>query len=461
MVWSGGGRLYLLELILKLRWPLLAVIGASYLFWEVIEHHNIFRIFDPIFFSELLFVEGTLIIVGVVIGLLLNSIKEKTTTVNILETKNSLSHQLASAQDWAEMTALIVEFPGTIMPLEGSSLLTYSPAGEQFELSAHWSSNGNKDLPDSLSNKTKFCAQCILDQSFVLRPMEDHCFPDRSVSDITSDYCLPLNYGESLRAMLHLRVPPKFQPTPEQTNLINNISPEMAIALRAAQENRIREHLAAEKAASRVRREIIRDMHDTLAQNLCYIRMRLDQVLEHETTSEAFHLRNELQHLQNVTDESYDLIRGTLSALHPDNSCKLGSILSQHANSIAERSSLEIQFTEEGISQELDPIIMQHMYYIFREALSNIEKHADAEFIKVNLVWREDDFSLNICDDGKGFDPQLIDTRDHLGLTNIDERVIEIGGEFSIHSSSRNGTNLRITIPLSKEIKKIVLLSPE
>lgn len=458
---SGGGRITFIELVHKIRWPIVAVIGVFYIFWEVIEHPTLFWKFDLIFVSELLLVEGLLVVIGVVIGQLLNSIKEQTITVNILETKNNLSQQLATAQGWEEMTAIMAEFPSTIMPLEGSSLLVYSPSVEQFELSAHWVSIGIKDFPNSLTHQSSFCTQCILDQSFVLRHIDDRCFTNQSVSRITSDYCLPLSYGENLRAMLHLRVSPNFQPTSEQTKVINNIGPEMAIALRAAKENRIREHMAAEQAANSVRRDITRDMHDILAQNLCYINMKLDQIVEEEENPEACHLRPELQHLRDVTDESFELVRGTLSALHPNNSTKLGSILSQHAYSITKRSHLEIEFTEEGVSQGLEPLMMQHIYYLFREALSNIEKHAGAELIKINLVWREGDFCLNISDDGKGFDPQLVDFRNHLGLANMNERVIEFGGEFSIHSIIGKGTNLRVTIPLSKESTKIALLSQE
>ena len=261
----------------------------------------------------------------------------------------------------------------------------------------------------------------------------------------------------ALRAMLHLRVPSDSQPTQEQINLINNIGPEMAIALWAAQENRIREQIAAEQAADSIRRDITREMHDVLAQNLCFIIMRLDHVIENETAPEAIHVRKDLQQLRDITDESYELVRGTLSALHPDNSNNLGEILSQHAFSVAERSSYEINFTKKGDPHALDPITMQHVYYLFREALNNIEKHADAELIEITLVWQDDDFCLYISDNGQGFEPQVIESENHLGLTNIRDRVKEMGGNVSINSALNEGTTILVTIPLSEESMKITL----
>ncbi len=83
---STGGRLNLIQQILKLSWPIIAVVGIIILLLEIVERPGALRQFDHEFLSEVLFLGGLLIIAGVTIDWLLKSIQEKTTTVRILET---------------------------------------------------------------------------------------------------------------------------------------------------------------------------------------------------------------------------------------------------------------------------------------------------------------------------------------------------------------------------------------
>ena len=85
---SGGGRLNLSQLILILRWPVIAVIGILIFLLEVREHPGALQKFDYIFTSEILFLEGLLIVNGVAIGWLLTTVREKTNSLHILEVNN-------------------------------------------------------------------------------------------------------------------------------------------------------------------------------------------------------------------------------------------------------------------------------------------------------------------------------------------------------------------------------------
>jgi signal transduction histidine kinase len=459
VVRSSGGKLNINQLILYLRWPILGAIGLLILVLEVVEHPGALQQLDQVFISEILFLEGLLVMVGVAIGWLLKTIREKTSTVNILKTKNDLSQQLTTAQDWDQMTSLLVEFPRSILPLSASSLLTYSPKSEQFELTAIWSSDQSdpgfaSQLPASIR-----CTQCVFTRPFILRPIESLCTTGETDSDLQNDYCLPLSYGDSLRALLQLRLPPDYKPDTDQVELLNNLGPEMAIALRAAQENHTREQLAVEQAAEAVRQDITRDMHDMLAQNLAYMQLKLDQISQLEQPQEADDFHSELSKLRDVADESYELVRSTLGALHPNNSRRLADILSQHAYAVAERGNFEVKFTQEGQSQPLDPLVIHHIYQLYREALSNIEKHAQANLVKTFLVWMDESFSLTIEDNGSGFDPQARTDRDHYGLSFMRERVDELHGQFSISSNPGTGTTIVIAVPTVQTNKLSALTS--
>ncbi len=444
---TSGGNFKLNQLILMLRWPIIAVVGILILVLEMLEHPGALVRGDSTFYGEVIFLEGLLITVGVVIGWLVKTIREKTSTLNLLAAKNDLIQQLTTANDWDQMTTLLVEYPRTILPLRAASLLTFSPQNEQFELTAYWSADSNDHGFSTQVPSPQKCSQCIFTQAFKLHPAEVLCNnPDVDLAN-ENDYCLPLSYGDAMRAMLQLRLPPDTKPSSDQVEMLNSLGPEMAISLRAAQENHVREQLAAEKAAEAARQGITRDMHDTLAQNLAYMQLKIDQILLQDERQNAQEYNKDLHKLRDVADESYELVRSTLGALHPNNTRRLAEILSQHGYTFADRVDFEMKFNQEGQPQPLDPMVIHHVYQLYREALSNVDRHAEANLVETSLVWMDQGFVLTIKDDGRGFDAQAVDDSSHYGLKFMAERVEELDGEFSISAEVGIGTTITISIP--------------
>lgn len=445
------------QLILMLRWPVIALVGIWILVVELLEHREVLTRWDPTFISEVLILEGILILVGVAIGWLVKTIREKNSTLRILEAKNELSRQLTTASDWDQMTTLLVEYPRNLLPLKAASLLTYSQQNGQFELTSFWSAESSDPGFSSQVPVPQRCSQCVFTQPFKLRPIETLCnIPDKDVV-IENDYCLPLSYGDAMRAMLQLRLPQNTKPTAEQVEMLNNLGPEMAISLRAARENYIREKMAAEKAAEEARQGITRDIHDTIAQNLAYMQLKLDQMMQQNTQIGTQDYEQNLHKLRDVADESYELVRTTLGALHPTNSRRLGEILAQYAYAFADRTDLDIRFNQEGQSQLLDPMIIHHVFQLYREALNNIRKHADANLISTRLLWMDGGFKLEINDDGRGLESQGMQADGHYGMQFMAERVEELNGQLSVNSMSGEGTSITISVPLSSngEVKSI------
>lgn len=454
---SGGGKFNINNLILMLRWPVIAVVGIWILVVEMLEHPSALSRGDTTFLSEVIILESLIIMVGVAIGWLVKTIREKTSALNILESKNDLSQQLTAARDWDQMTTLLVEYPRTILPLKAASLLTYSSKTEQFELTAYWSADSNNHGFSARVPAPQRCSQCVFTQPFKLRPIEVLCNSAQEDLKIENDYCLPLSYGDAMRAMLQLRLPPETRPTPEQVELLNNLGPEMAISLRAAQENHVREQLAAEKAAETTRQEITRDMHDTIAQNLAYMQLKLDQIMHLDKQQQANEFDKDLYILRDVADESYDLVRSTLGALHPTNSRRLAEILSQHAYTFADRVNIEIKFTQEGQPHPLDPMVIHHVYQLYREALSNINKHAEANLVETSLVWMDEGFVLTIKDDGCGFEPEGVEESNHYGLNFMGERIEELGGDLLVDTEPGKGTKIIISVPFILENERTAI----
>jgi len=84
---------------------------------------------------------------------------------------------------------------------------------------------------------------------------------------------------------------------------------------------------------------------------------------------------------------------------------------------------------------------------IAQEALHNIVKHACASTVTLRLSSQEDKLILEVCDDGKGFDPTG-PFPGHLGLLSMQERAVQMGGTCSIESAPEWGTYFRVCIPI-------------
>jgi two-component system NarL family sensor kinase len=90
---------------------------------------------------------------------------------------------------------------------------------------------------------------------------------------------------------------------------------------------------------------------------------------------------------------------------------------------------------------------LRQLFYIFREALGNIEKHAHAKHVSGEFIWGDQTLTLSILDDGIGFDAESVQTSGHFGLKFMRERTEQLKGSFYIRSVPGKGTTVTAVIP--------------
>jgi signal transduction histidine kinase len=90
---------------------------------------------------------------------------------------------------------------------------------------------------------------------------------------------------------------------------------------------------------------------------------------------------------------------------------------------------------------------MRQLFYIFREALTNVEKHARASRVAVQIGWEEKHLNMTIADDGRGFDPLSMPSGSHYGLKFMRERAELLNGSLNVHSVVGTGTKLEARVP--------------
>jgi len=99
-------------------------------------------------------------------------------------------------------------------------------------------------------------------------------------------------------------------------------------------------------------------------------------------------------------------------------------------------------------AEGLEPATELQMMRIIQEALSNIRKHARARTVQVEFLDSRSQLQLVICDDGLGFDPDVLKSRaGGFGLQAMRERAEEIGGSFLVRSRPGHGTRVVVQMP--------------
>ena len=110
---------------------------------------------------------------------------------------------------------------------------------------------------------------------------------------------------------------------------------------------------------------------------------------------------------------------------------------------------------ETGVAEdEVQESLKVNIFRIAQEALNNIAKHSKAEWVEISLSKNGDGIELVVSDDGVGMDLGVIlrtSSAKSLGLTSMRERTELTGGNFSIESSSGEGTTIRACWPIVAE----------
>lgn len=199
------------------------------------------------------------------------------------------------------------------------------------------------------------------------------------------------------------------------------------------------------------RKRIARELHDATGQALTALGMGLRGISSNlpEDAEEAI---NNLKQLESLAVKSLDELRLFISDLRPSHLDDLGlrSAIRWYMGEMQERVPFDIALDLSSTSCDLPASIKTALFRVAQEALTNIIKHAQADHVRISLEYRKNgDVSLEVEDDGVGFDPRRIQMMNEptWGLLGMQERTILCGGDFSLHTAPGEGTVVQILIP--------------
>ena len=258
--------------------------------------------------------------------------------------------------------------------------------------------------------------------------------------DIT--YSLPLISRYRTVGAIFFCYLPGEEPGEDEKVFLKAVADQAAVALENAR-------LFAEargKAALEERQRLARELHDSVSQALYGIALgaRTARKLLHQNPQLV---ADPLDYVLSLADAGLAEMRALIFELRPESLETEGLVAALEKQAAALRARHEIEVTTSLCDEPgAPPEVKETVYRIAQEALHNTVKHARANSVGLELVCNEGSLSLEVSDDGVGFDSDG-EFPGHLGLRSMRERAQRVGGTLTIETSPGGGTRIRAQIP--------------
>jgi signal transduction histidine kinase/streptogramin lyase len=222
--------------------------------------------------------------------------------------------------------------------------------------------------------------------------------------------------------------------------------------LKRKQGEKLQEMIATQEEE---RKRISLDLHDDIGARLTNINLlsALGQKKINEPQEMAEYLKRISGEIQ-TSAEALDDIVWNLDSKN-DTVEEVTARMRRYAAAVFDGTGIEynIKVDENSLPEKLSIGKRRDLFFVFKEALNNIQKHAMATEVNINIEGKDGILFLQINDNGKGFETGMPTHRN--GLKNIRQRVQKWGGTSIVQSSLQEGTILKITLPfLSPSLKR-------
>lgn len=205
------------------------------------------------------------------------------------------------------------------------------------------------------------------------------------------------------------------------------------------------------KAQEEERRRVAREIHDGPAQAMANVVFRAD-VCERLIDTNLERTKAELKDLREQVRLCLKETRKIIFDLRPMTLDDLGLVptVRRILEMFKDRTGVVAEIRIFGEEKRLDAHVETGLFRILQEALSNIEKHAQATVATVRMEFTLKAVTAIIEDNGQGFDIEYPADSDSFGLMGMKERIDLLDGELTIQSRRNEGTKITVRVPLIK-----------
>jgi two-component system nitrate/nitrite sensor histidine kinase NarX len=376
-----------------------------------------------------------------------------------------ISEVSASLADEDDVEELLGRFLGTIIRLAHAS------AGAVRVLTAdgrHLRLVAARGLPPEVVEHERLvpvdcghCGSAVLDNHSRYEIDLDYC-AKRTHSKFFGTACqamvvVPLQYQGHLLGTYSLFLPERFELPEEVALLFRSIGEHLGMALENARLKRENRRITL----TNERQMMAAEVHDSLAQTLAYMKMRIALLQDALADVEQDKANKYAADLGQALDEAYAQLRELLSQFRSRmDPMGLVHAVEGLATGFKDRTGIDLDYQNRVADFRLSVDQEAQVFFIIQEALANVARHSGATHASLTLEGAGDYYVATVEDNGRGgqgffaianrtggFEehPKL---RDHFGLAIMRERAHKIGGRVEVTNLPKSGFRVRLTFPV-------------
>jgi two-component system, NarL family, nitrate/nitrite sensor histidine kinase NarX len=366
---------------------------------------------------------------------------------------NALSEITSSLSSDADVEDLLARFLSTMIRLAGAiagAVRVTTPDG------AHLRLVGSIGLPAEVVEREQYVSyECGICGKTAREQTVQSCEPLEACREAAAlgafagacrrIIAIPLRHRGKVMGVYNLFMGTD-RPVPEEVSLLfASISEHLGMALENARLTRenIRATLVNE------RQMLANEVHDSLAQTLAYMKMRLSFLDEAIRTGDDPLAKKYLGDVEQAMDSAYGRLRELLTHFRDRMDPRgLSPALRDLVDGFGAQTGIHAEFQNHAPEPELSPEQELHVYHVVQEALTNASKHSRARSVKVTIELEGDAYAITVEDNGTGLGPAG-DPRFGMqfGLNIMRERAQRLGGGLDIDSRVGEGTRVTLRFP--------------
>jgi two-component system nitrate/nitrite sensor histidine kinase NarX len=257
--------------------------------------------------------------------------------------------------------------------------------------------------------------------------------------------CVPIQQHDRLVGCIDLFYREPCEPGAEDCALLEALSKHLSSAAESLRVGA----LEREAAVAEERGLLARELHDSIAQNLTFQKIQISLLRDAMQRGDAPAIERTLGELDTGIRESLADVRELLvhfrtRANAQDTLLALRTALTKFEHQTGLQTHLSVQ----GQGLPLPADMQVQVLHVVQEALSNVRKHAGARAVSVEVERGLQQWRLEICDDGCGFDTaHLMSDETHVGLRIMRERAERIGATIDVTAVPGSGTCVALILP--------------
>lgn len=280
-------------------------------------------------------------------------------------------------------------------------------------------------------------------------PCESPILPWACLAEVTAYLGVPIRAGGEPVGVLSVFGQSDRGPTAEEMALLTTIADQLGTAIESGRLRRS----AEEARVMQERQRLARDLHDAVTQSLYSLTLFAEAASDMCQEGEIDRAHHYLERIAKMAHGALREMRTLIFQLRPSRLATEGLVgaLEHRLEAVESRAGMEARLIADRGDPGLPPEVEEALYRVSQEALNNVLKHAGATEVVVALNVGDGQAELSVRDNGQGLGSKSTWESGGMGLSNIRQRVEELGGEVTFTSAQGKGTEVRASVPLAPQ----------